>query len=906
MSPQQTIAHYRITTKLGEGGMGEVWRATDTKLNREVAIKVLPESFAQDADRMARFEREAQVLASLNHPNIATVHGVEDRAIVLELVEGPTLAERIAQGPIPLDEALPIARQIAEALEYAHEKGIIHRDLKPANIKITPEGRVKVLDFGLAKAMASEASGAGQPEASPTLTMRATMAGVILGTAAYMSPEQARGQEADKRADIWSFGVLVYEMLTGRKLFEAPTVSDSLAAVLRADVDWSALPAGLPSNIGTMLRRCLERDPKRRLRDIGAARIELEQPATEQTAPVSAPASRRSLLVAWILAAVTTVVGVIGWAIAWRATRPTDRPLMWLNVDLGPDARAGRDFTAAISPDGTRLVYSIGDPRASRLAVRSLGQPNATPLAGTEGGGNPFFSPNGEWVVFGAGHKLQKISIHGGSPITLCDAASLRGGAWGEDGFIVAALSPQAGLSRVPENGGSPQPLAKLENGEVTHRWPQILPGRKAVLFSASSAMANWEEAHVEVLSLKTGQRKTVVRGGFFGRYLPSGHLVYRRGGTLYGMAFDIDRLEPAGPTATLLEGIPASDFGGGQFDFSRNGTLVYLAGNASIEAKRKLVWIDAGGKTQPFFAAPDRFFSPALSPDGKRLAASIGDPGASDLWVYDLEREIPTKLPSAGPVTEGPVWAPDGKHLVYGSAQLTTSGVKWIRADGGGEPQLLSRDDALLGPQLPATVSPDGRFVLFGTPGRGAQILTIDTTDPDHPKAGAPEPLMSSSVTRGGEAISPDSHWLAYTSVAPGTPQVFVRPFANGKIAGSGVSQISAAGGAYPVWSRAPGARQLLYVTPEGRVMVVDYTVEGDSFHGLKPRPWTDKQIGSILSISAFGLGRPPFDLTPDGRRIIAWAPQEQPREANANLHVTMLLNWFDELRRRLPPSGK
>jgi Tol biopolymer transport system component len=380
-------------------------------------------------------------------------------------------------------------------------------------------------------------------------------------------------------------------------------------------------------------------------------------------------------------------------------------------------------------------------------------------------------------------------------------------------------------------------------------------------------------------------------------------------------MAFDIDRLEPAGPPATLLEGVAASIQGGGQFDFSRNGTLVYLTGNSSIQARRKLVWIDAAGKTQPFFAIPDRFSlnGPVLSPDGKRLAIAIGEVGGSDLWVYDLEREMSTKLPTAGHVFLGPVWAPDGKHLVYGSGPGSNGGVMWIRADGGGEPQRLTRDDTHLG-EVAASVSPDGRFVLIETPGRGGQSLTIDTTDPDHPKAGSPEPLLNTSAIIGGP-ISPDGRWLAYTLNASGTLQVFVRPFANGKIAGSGVSQISAAGGAYPVWSRAERQpRQLLYATSEGRIMVVDYTVEGDSFRGLKPRLWTDKQVGTIfanwgavpMAPIPFSGGRRLFDLTPDGRRIIAWEPQEQPKEAKVDLQVTMLLNWFDELRRRLPPSGK
>ena len=900
MSPEESVAHYRIISKLGEGGMGAVYRANDTKLNREVAVKVLPDAFAQDPDRLARFQREAQVLASMNHPNIAAIYGVEESAIVMELVEGSA-----PSGPLDFETALPLIDQLIGALEYAHERGVIHRDLKPANIKITPEGRVKVLDFGLAKALSTDSS-SGDPASSPTLTMRATVAGVIMGTAAYMAPEQARGHNVDKRADIWAFGVVVYEMLTGRQLFGGPTVSDTLASVLKEAPDLDLAPA----QARTLLRHCLEKDPRKRMRDIGDARLLLND-AQEATAspPAQVQVSRRPVLLWSLLGAVVLIAAALGAGL-WRATRPVDRSLIWLNVDLGPDARAARDLTATISPNGTRLVFPIGEPGATRLAVRPLGQPNATPLAGTEGGSYAFFSPDGKWIAFGAAGKLKKISIDGGPPTTLCDVVStggtaVHGGAWGEDGFIIAALGNSSGLSRVPENGGSPQPLTKLENGELTHRWPQILPGGKAVLFSASSYQSNWEEARVDVLSLKTGQRKTVVRGGFYGRYLPSGHLVYLRGGTLYGMAFDIDRLEPASPPATLLEGIAASLYGGGQLDFSRNGTLVYLAGNTPVSVKRRLVWIDAAGKTQPFFAAPDRFAGVALSPDGKRLAVPIGGIGAGELWVYDLQREIPAKLPITGDAFLGAIWAPDGKHLIYGAQPSSNNGVMWIRADGGGEPQRLTRDDSHAG-QLPNSVSPDGRFVLFSAPGRGVQSLSIDTTDPDHPKPGTVEPLgnprMSGPVVA---AISPDGRWFAYTSGPPGALQVFVRPFANGKIAGEGVWQISAAGGAYPVWSRAPGARQLLYLTPEGRVMVLDYIVAGDAFQISKPRLWTDRIIRTVVGNTPFGLGHPIFDLMPDGKRIIAFEQDEQSKESKTNLHVTMLLNWFDELRRRLPPPG-
>jgi predicted Ser/Thr protein kinase len=469
----QSIAHYKITAKLGEGGMGEVYRATDTKLNRDVALKILPDSFAHDPDRMARFQREAHVLAVLNHPNIAAIYGLEDRALVMELVDGQPLA-----GPLPIDTVLNYARQIADALEAAHEKGITHRDLKPANIMVTPDGQIKVLDFGLAKA-AESTQAPGDPDHSPTLTLAATRMGVIMGTAAYMAPEQARGQQVDKRADIWAFGVVLFEMLSGKRLFGGETVSDTLAEVLKKEIDFTALPKETPPHIRRLLRRCLERDRKKRLRDIADAWGEPDEPA----AP--APADRPRWL-PWLLAGVLGLSLAVALALLWQATRPVLRELIQVDADLGPGVSlpASTTTAAVLSPDGTRIAFvSVSDDGKQAIHTRRLNQSKAVALDGSEGGYSPFFSPDSQWIAFASGGKLKKIQVEGGAAMTLCDADTISGGSWGEDGNIIAALDYRAGLSLIPASGGPPKPLTTLADGEVTHRWPQILPGGKAVLF---------------------------------------------------------------------------------------------------------------------------------------------------------------------------------------------------------------------------------------------------------------------------------------------------------------------------------------------------------------------------------------------------------------------------------------
>jgi hypothetical protein len=551
---------YEILAPIGAGGMGEVYRARDTKLGRDVAIKVLPDAFANDAERMARFEREAHVLASLNHPNIATIYGLEEsnniRALVMELVEGPTLAERIVRGAIPLEEALTIAKQIAEGLEYAHERGIIHRDLKPANIKLTGDGQVKLLDFGLAKALDKRVP-AGNPSISPTLTADSTRAGIILGTAAYMAPEQARGAVVDKRTDIWAFGVVLYEMLTGERAFAGDTVSDTLAAVLKTGPACAAIPVGMRQ----LVRRCLEKDVKRRLLDIGEARLVIEEQLDGGTGSIEiVPPPERKRVLPWAVAGVSALVAVIALWTLWQATGPVNYPLMRLSLDLRPELTvAGFGISVILSPEGTRVVYTGRDTDGKlRLFTRQLDREQATPLAGTEGAENPFFSPDGQWIAFFANGKLKKVSIQGGGAVMLCDAPGGRGGSWGEDGNIIAALSASSGLTQVPSGGGAVQPVTELkpEKRDSSHRWPQVLLKSHAVLFTAEATTGAYDEATIEVQSLRTRERKTLVREGYYGRYVPSGHLIYVRQGLLYAASIDVKHLELTGPATPPPQGI--------------------------------------------------------------------------------------------------------------------------------------------------------------------------------------------------------------------------------------------------------------------------------------------------------------------------------------------------------------
>jgi serine/threonine-protein kinase len=902
--PGSRLGPYEIVSILGAGGMGEVYRATDTNLKRQVAVKVLPAAVASDVDRLARFQREAELLAVLNHPNIAHIFGVEKSdetfALVMELVEGATLADRLGQGPIPIADALPIAKQIADALEAAHEQGIIHRDLKPANIKIKPDGTIKVLDFGLAKAIDPPGASRADASMSPTMSHHATQAGMILGTAAYMSPEQASGRTVDRRTDIWSFGIVLWEMLTGRRMFDGETVPHTLADVLRSPIDFDGLPTETPAPIRKLLRRCLDRDVRQRLRDIGEARIVLENARDwpdEHRAESHVTLAKRGQHFAWALI-VTIAVGAagLGW---WRSTRPVDRALIQFDVDLGADAATGTRTKAALSPDGTRIVFPIrGSNGVIRLATRALDQSKATAMSGTEGGQDAFFSPDGQWIGFFAGGKLKKVAVWGGVPVTLGDAPSPRGGSWGDDDHIVFSAAIGSGLMRISSAGGTPKPLTEPVSANTIPRWPQVLPGGRAVLFTQNVNPFNWDDAEIAAVSLAGGQTKIVQRGGYFGRYVPSrsgaGHLLYVHESTLFAVPFHPTQLATTGTPVPVL-GEVAGNFveGSGQFDASLNGTLVYARGKAA-RSSYPISWMDSSGTISPLLAKPDAYSAPRFSPDGTRIAFTAPGTRGPDVWVYDWQRAIPAQLTFSGPGNLEMAWAPDGKHLAFGSIVGDTAALWWTRSDGSGEPQkLFERKNRGVGLR-PQSFTPDGRRLAFDdntATSTAVEIWTLplDLSDPDHPEPGKPEPFLTSAQRQVDGAFSPDGKWIAYSSNESGTDEVFVRPFP----APGGKWRVSTGNGKFPTWSKT--ARELFYFSvADARIMVVNYTLQGDSFSAGKPRVWSERQLLQPNFIRV-------LDLHPDGKRFAVF-PRLDVEDSTGNAHVTVMLNFFDELRRRAP----
>lgn len=888
------LLHYEIRALLGSGGMGEVYEARDTTLGRNVAIKVLPEAFAHDTNRLTRFQREARALASLNHPNIATIHGLEQSNgtsyLVMELVPGETLSSRIKrEGALSVEEALTIAKQIAEALEAAHDKGIIHRDLKPANVKVTPDGKVKVLDFGLAKAFAGDIE-TSDPFNSPTLSAIATTQGVVLGTAAYMSPEQARGKTVDKRTDIWAFGCVLYEMLTGERAFDGEDVTDILAAVVKIEPDWDRLPESTSRTIRALLRRCLQKDKTLRMRDPGDIRIEIvEALGAPKEVGATPPSSAAQSKLSWVVAAALAIAVLALGAILWRSSRPAERPLVRLDVDLGPDVSLGSpDGTdTIISPDGTRLVYVS----RARLFTRRLEQPAASELAGTDGAFAPFFSPDGEWVGFFAGGKLKKVSVEGGAVIDLWPAPNGRGGSWGEDGSIIATLGNRGGLFRIPSAGGMPTPVTEPEQGELTHRWPQILPGGKAVLFTTNASIAGFDGGGIEVMSLTDHRRKTLQRGGMYGRYMPSGQLVYVNRGTLFAVAFDLERLEVRGTPVPMLDRIGYSSVdGAAQFDFSRSGTFVYRNGGGG-GSELTVEWLDGNGKTQPLLAKPGNYSRPRLSPDGLRLGLEVTDASGQDLWSYDWQRDTMTRLTFGGAgASLDSVWSPDGRYVVF----AVPGGMSWTRADGAGQPQPLTKGK---NSQQPWSFAPDGKRLAYMEQNPGSGLPDLWTVPVENGSeglhAGKPEIFLQTKFNQRQPTFSPDGKWLAYASNESGSFQVYVRAFpGNG-----GKWQISNSGGLYPVWAR--NGRELFFRSGDNRIMVAAYTVRADSFVADKPRVWSEKPLADVGIQST-------FDLAPDGKRIAALMPAETPQAQQAQNQVIFLENFGDEVRRRTAAGTK
>ncbi len=903
LTPGTKIGAFEVTAPLGAGGMGEVYRATDTRLKRDVAIKVLPEDVTRDRERLARFEREAQVLASLSHPNIGAIFGVEEsggtRCLILELIEGETLAEAIARGSIPIDRALGIALQIADGLEAAHDKGIVHRDLKPANVKVTPDGTVKVLDFGLAKAYAEGGAARSDISLSPTMTAAATQAGMILGTAAYMSPEQAAGQMTDRRSDVWSFGVVLLEMLTGRKTFGGETVSHTLASVLKEEPDWSRLPSDLPPRVRALLERCLSKKVRRRLQSIGEARILLEEyrDAPDSFAPAAQPVATVAAVTTpiWKRAAPWTAAALLGLALAtaplWlggEAAAPLPPRRLALAVPEGEFLFRGYGSSIVVSPDGSKILYVTDRQGHRKLYVHYLDQWAGTVLAegpnATTGPYQPFFSPDGQWAGFVTRTEMKKVPIRGGTPITLCEVDRSRGASWGEDGNIVFAQNPGGPLFRIPSTGGVPEPLTTLDEkaSEATHRWPQVLPGGKGVLFTSQTGESNFDGASIEVFDLATRQRKVVHKGGTYARYVPSGHIVYSNQYTLFALPFDVAKLEPAGSVSPMVEGVAgARTEGGAHFSVADDGTLIYATGEA--ELSNTLVWSDRKGVTAPLWDVPQDYGDVSVSPDGSRLVTVVDVEGNSDLWVRDLARDVPTRLTFGEGADVSPIWSPDGQFIYFSSQRAGKVAIYRKAADGSGDDeQILARDSTI----SPNSISPDGKTMIFNEMVGGQGDLWI------HPLGGGDsQPFASGPKFEYDAVFSPDGRWIVYGSNESGPFEVYVRPASGDR----GKWQISSGGGVYPRWTR--DGRSIIFRAMDGAVVSVAVETGGDAFRAGRIETLFN---GPFVLTSD---GNDHYDITPDPDRFVMVMRREETRETHE--HIQIVLGWLGELKETFAPGG-
>jgi serine/threonine-protein kinase len=897
LPPGTRLGSYEIIAALGAGGMGEVYRARDTKLNRDIALKILPEAFAADADRLSRFTREAQTLASLNHPNIAQIHGLEDsssvHALVMELVEGPDLAQRLADGPISIDDTLVIARQIADAMEAAHEHGIVHRDLKPSNIKVREDGTVKVLDFGLAKALETSGTPAhtGPMSLSPTYASPAvTGAGMIMGTAAYMSPEQAKGKVVDKRADIWSFGVVLYEMLTGRVLFEGETASEVMASVIMREPDLSALPAGVPASLRWVIARCLVRDPKLRLRDIGEARLALANTGVIPATAIAQEPARRAVLTR-VLAAVTVglalaliATGVALWRVA--STSPA-QPVV--RFDVQPVDKTSLSLvarpTVALSPDGSMLSFVASSQGTSRLYLRSIDEVTPRAVPGTEGASNPVFSPDGKEIAFFAAGLLKKTTLDG-VVSTVSEAGSdgdPRGIAWLPDNTVVFAAIAAGPLLRVQSNGGTTSAVTTLDEskGERTHRWPAVLPGGR-LLFTVGGLGSpdNYDRATIEAVDLASGTRQVVLEGASSARYA-SGQLLFVRESILYAVPFDVDSLTARGTPVQVLRGINGdTTTGASHLAVADNGTIAYAPGTA-LAAANQLAWVDRQGKAQPIGLPQGLYFDPRLSPDGTRVAVTYQtlSAGSGDIWVGDLARKTFTRLSFTGGALS-PVWSADGRTIYY------------VVVDPSGRKSALMRRPADGSRDADQVAAIDSRAHLMAvTPDEKTALVDYQIVDARGGKGeivalplvanARPQTLVASAFDDYSGSWSPDRRWLAYQSDESGRAEVYVRDMSSG----GGRWQVSTSGGEEPHWS--DDGRELYYRN-ESQLMAVAV----DTRTTFTPRPPVLLFEGVYNLRSNTGIS---YAVAPRGDRFL----MVRLTDDNATSSLTVVTNWFAELRR-------
>jgi Tol biopolymer transport system component len=890
LKPGQMLAHYRLVEQIGQGGMGVVWKAEDTTLDRAVAIKILPPEFAADQERVARFEREARVVAALQHPNIAavfSVHKEEDlHYLALELVAGEDLSQILTQGPLPLDEAIAFARQIAEALEAAHQAGVVHRDLKPANVKVTPDGRVKVLDFGLAKFSAGAASGgSGDPVSlSPTITA-GTKAGVIMGTAPYMSPEQAKGKPVDRRTDLWAFGAILWEMLTGRRLFPGEATSEILAEILKTDPDFRALPPGTPAGIRRLLRRCLTRDPRSRLHDAADARLELEEAASGDAeadhgngppgSPATAPSPARAWLarVPWILSGILAFAFIMAMNDNGQQTAPVTPAMTFgvptLEKEVLPDDELQM---IDLSQDGRDLVF-IGVGEESRWVYhRPLHRMEARRIPGTEGAAGVQLSPDNRWVAFVSEGRLLKIPIEGGTPIFLAETPANRGVNWGADGVIVLAPSYNSGIVRVPALGGPAETITTPDQtkGERSHRWPQILPGGRWVLFTVGmvNSPGDYDASNVDAVNLHNGTRKRVLEGARMARFVPPDRILFQRDASLLSMKVDPETMEVSGTPVSLTEGVGGeSSSGVGYWAAAANGTLAYVPQSA-VSNQRKLVLVDQDGSETTLPLPPDSYWHPRFDPSGRRIAFSIGSGGGADddVWVYDLSRERLDRLTfgSRGGI---PCWSPDGTRIAYARGGTGTTGIFWKEADGSGaEEALLMNSQGLV--RLPDAFTPGARSLLFTQVSGSLSIQTVSLSPP-----GEPATLLSGYAS----ALSPDGRYVAYTGTTGATYEVFVSQMGGD----GGRWQVSAAGGKTPVWSR-DGTQ--LYFNRDNEILAAKVTTE-PAFRSDRPR---------VLFKGPYHFPSDPsrnFDVDAEGRFILL---RRHIEDSSRNIHI--LTGWKEK----------